>query len=622
VSGTEPTPSPPSGGGRRQWLPRGALVFFGLAAVLVLIFALVRPGWFEDDPGDDGGDAPAYGFAKTLASTGATDGLQLSDDNATSQSFTVPVPLDSELSNPLLTLVGTTQVAESSTIFLRVLADGTSVFVQELPVGDDDLDEEIPLPTSAVEDGSVRIQVRLTGSLDQQRCNLTQELGAFVQIDPDQTLVHGTLDEELHTVRDVVAGFDHEVTLGLALPADSRPWFETAARVGVALTQTGHDVTYADLTDDAGAETDRSTVLVGPADALEDAGWSTPDDADADASVVVGTVDGKGVLGVVAPAAHAASVFLTTSAVTTADGRSSAPQSADPEQLSGSAVTLESLGVDTSVQQITTRRSWTASYSLADLPDGTVPTQLRLSMIVPVTTDDARWLVQVQLNGALVDSIRLAGSGRQDAQVQIPAGAEALRNQLVVTLIRDRDVGGCNVRQTTYDVQLLPDTQLVLGGEGAGFTALPAMFDDGFEVGLAATATDDAAASLAGFVPTLAEFSGWEQEPGFVWDGATPGGPFFVVGDPPDGVEAPVTISDGRVSADGFDLQAAEDGLVIQCADAGATPGVVVTPAGDPGTVVPAYGREVARVVAGDGGGFVVSPSGRVVTAPPVRSGG
>ena len=129
--------------------------------------------------------------------------------------------------------------------------------------------------------------------------------------------------------------------------------------------------------------------------------------------------------------------------------------------------------MDTSVQQITDRRSWRVPYSLGDLPGGGVPDSLRLGMLVPPTTDDARWLVEVRLNDELVDSLLLPGTGAQTVVAAIPAGRELVRNELVVTLIRDRDVGGCNVRQTSYDVQLLPGSDLTLGAGGTGFTAVP-----------------------------------------------------------------------------------------------------------------------------------------------------
>jgi cellulose synthase operon protein B len=251
-----------------------------------------------------------------------------------------------------------------------------------------------------------------------------------------------------------------------------------------------------------------------------------------------------------------------------------------------------------------------------------VPTAVRLGFQVPAASSDTRWVVQVQLNGRLVASTQLAGSGTQQVNVALPAGQEKLRNVLTVTLLRDRDVGGCNVRQTTYAVQLLPESALVLGGRGAGFTGVPATFATGFEVVLPASSADAPAETLTSLVPTLAEFSGWQQVADVSWDGSPGARPFLSFGPVPDGVKAPVSLADGRLSGSGFDLQSFADGLVVETATATAGgSGLVVTATGDTAdAVVPAYGREVARVIATRGGGFVVSGSGRVVTVPPTRA--
>jgi cellulose synthase operon protein B len=611
---------------RRGWLPLGALVFLGFAVALVLTFVLVRPDWFSFFGDDDGSAAvpPGLAFHKSLTDIGTVDGLRLSDDNTTSQTFTVPVPVDSRLGDAELTLRGHSQAAESSTVFLRVLADGVSVYVHELPSGDHDLSADIALPASATEDGSVTVQTRLTGGLDQQRCNLDEDVGALVVLDAGGTGIRGRLGTRLHTVRDVMAGLDHEVTLDLALPEGSKPWFETATRLGVALTQAGHDVSYADVTGGL-SDNEGSHVLVGPPGALANLGWSAANDSGssggAPASLRVGDVGDGAHLGVVDPTTDVDAAFLTTSAVSTADAAGSAPRSLVPERRSGATVAMGPLGLDSAVQQVTNTRGWRATYSLADLPGGTPPTAVRLMLQVPVTSDDSRWLVQVEVNGQLAGSERLRGSdAAQEVRVAIPAGTELLRNDLTITLTRDRDLGGCNVRQTEYDVQILPSSRLVLGGTGAGFTRVPSTFADGFVVDLASSATERPAGTLTGLVPTLAEFSGWQQQPRFAWDAAPSQRPFLYVGEPPAEVDVPVRVSDDRLVAAGLDLQSFQNGLVVQCASVGSTRGLVLTPVGDPDAVIPAYGRQTARIVTTGGGGAVVTTTGRVVTDPPVRT--
>ena len=242
-------------------------------------------------------------------------------------------------------------------------------------------------------------------------------------------------------------------------------------------------------------------------------------------------------------------------------------------------------------------------------------------MQVPVTSDDSRWLVQVEVNGQLAGSERLrGGDAAQEVRVAIPAGVEMLRNELAVSLTRDRDLGGCNMRQTEYDVQVLPSSRLVLGGTGTGFTRIPSTFTRGFVVNLASSATERPAGTLTGLVPTLAEFSGWQQQPRFAWDAVPARRPFLYVGEPPARMDVPIQVSADRLLAAGLDLQSLQDGLVVQCTSVGSTRGLVLTPVGAPDAVIPAYGRQTARIVTTGGGGAVVTSAGRVVTVPPVRT--
>ncbi len=616
MSQNSPTAAPE----RRHWFPRGVVIFFGLVIALVVVLALIRPSWLGRD--DDETSTTGTSFVQDLAGLGKPAGISLSDDNATSASFTVAVPRDSTIQTAELTLVGHTQASSAGTVFLRVLVDGYSQYVGELDPGEHDLDVDVPVPDDALADGSVRVQVKLTGGLDQQQCNLDETLGALVVLDATKTRLHGPLDDPLHTVRDLVAGLEHDVTLDLALPttgADAQPWLETAAQLGVALTQEGHAVSFADVTD-ALSGGDGSHILVGPADAVADLGWQPG--SGSGGTVAVGTVEDVAHLAVIATSSDVVPTFLATDPVTTADAPATSPESLQIERPAGDEVSLESIGASTDVQQLIDSSSWRVPFSLSDLPGGSVPTAVRLAFQVPTVTDDARWLVQVELNGRQIGSPVLHGSGTQRVTVAIPAGQELVRNQLTVTLIRDRDLGGCNVRTPTYDVQLLPESALVLGGSDAGFTAVPAGFSAGFDLDIPASSTEAPAATLTGLVPTLAEFSGWQQVADFAWDGAPGARPFLAFGPVPAGVTVPVTVADGRLTGSGFDLQSFTDGLVVQLVSPPArTPGLVVTPVGDAADVVlPAFGRESARVIATDGGGFVVDGSGRVVVVPSTRS--
>lgn len=602
--------------GLRRWLPGGAAVILVIVLALVAIFIVVRPGWFETPLQE--GPPPELAYIKSLADLGERDGVRLSDDNALAKTVTSPLPVDSRVDHARLLLAGRAQVPESSTVFLRVLADGESVYVDELKPGNHDLKSEILLPPGVLDDGSVTVQMRLTGALDEGTCNPTNELGSFVLLDPVATRIEATLFKPLYSVRDAVGALNRDVTLELAAPED-RAWFETAARMGVALTQRGFRVSYHTVAD-APPGNWRGRILLGPADLLTELGWTGAQDAGS-GTWRVGRIDDTAVLALTDPAAQAAAPFILTDAATTADSATNESRVDSPEEPSGDAVSLAPLGMDTAVQRIGDRRVWRTPYWLTELPGGRVPRELRLQLRLPLIGEEARWMVQAQLNGQLLDSVELAGgNATQDVIVPIPEGIEALRNDLSVTLLRDRDLVGCTTRSPSYDVQLLPTSSVVLGGPGAGLTAVPADFAVGFDILVPSSSTDDPATSLAALVPTLAQFSGWlQQQTPFVWDGLPSNRPFFLFGNPPPGVDAPVRLTDGRLLAAGFDLQAFQNGLVVERAAAGPARGLVVIPVGRPSDNPVPYGREEARLVTGVGGGVVVSDAGRILTPAPTE---
>lgn len=601
----------------RRWAPRGALAFLALSVVLVVVFVVARPDWFDGENGES--VPPELLFATTLADLGHRDGIRLSDDNTTSATVTTAVPVDSRLEDARLVLGGRTQAATSGVTFLRVLADGEAVYVTELRSGDNDLAADIPLPATVTDDGSVTVQIRLTGSLDQRWCNPDHEIGALVMLDPEATRIRGRLDQRLRTVRDVARGLDNVVTLVLSATRNDREWYETAAELGVALRHTGRQVRYVDGVSENPGEGTR--ILLGPPGSLEEAGWTPVDDQAG--AVRVGYLDDTSVLAVTeagGPPAEALDSLLTTDVVTTADSAANAPRRDEREPVGGDAVPLAALGLDTSAQQLTDSRNWRLRYSTADLPGGRVPSEVRLDLQVPVVAADAPWLVQVRLNGQLLDSVRLpADLDAHSVTARIPEGIEALRNELIVTVLRERVTGGCAVRPTVYQAQLLPTSTLLLGGRGVGLAAVPSDLAPGFEVHLPASSVDDPEVSLAALVPTLAEFTGVGDRAPFVWDGAPGVRPFLLFGDAPAGVDVPVRVVGGRLVGAGFDLQAFRDGLVVQRAAAGPTPGVVVTPVGRPPDVLPGYGRESARLVTGDGVGVAVDDAGRLDGPLPVR---
>ncbi|HEY5858121.1 MAG TPA: hypothetical protein VIW24_29865 [Aldersonia sp.] len=616
-STTEPKPQHDPETEKHRAVPRSAWWILGIAVALVATFLVVRPHWFTNSAEAAPLQVPAERhFSQPLTGDGGGDGVWLTNDAPTTSAL-ITLPVDTPRDRTRLKLTGSSQVAEDSTVFLMVSMDGQQVFERELPRGDHPLDETIAIPDRLAADGQVRVLVRTRGLLAHQTCTPDQSPGMVIHLDTD-TVVESALDDPVHTVRDAVAVLGRDVTLVVAdAGAD---WLSTATAVGLALTRTGYTVTYTDTVPDNPA----AVILIGPEQALSDqTGWSDGESTDeaggtaASGSIRVGTIDSTPVLAIVGAQPDVVAEFLSTTIVRTGDSAATGPQALATTPLSGNEVNLAALGVDQGQSQIIDSRSWRIPYTLADLPGGRLPRAVRVDIVLPDSPEDVNWLLNVTLNGQLIDSSRLPRPAGP-VEIVLPAAAQLSTNQLGVSVQRDRDLGGCDMRPTPYPIQLLPTSALILGDEpGAGFTALPAAFAPGVEFYV----TDaDPMKALNAAVPVLAEFTGANTYPPVRTGQAPPVGAPFVVAGPTDGLASTLRLQDGRLLAGDrpvLDVNAAAGGAIVQCANApGAPPALAVTPLGDPTATGPqTFGRDCAEVIM-SAGSVTITATGEVVATP------
>ncbi|MFI5717901.1 hypothetical protein [Nocardia sp. NPDC051750] len=597
-------------GERGRTVPRSAWWILGFALVVLLAFVVVRPAWFTRDFDDNSLHVPAERhFTETLAGLGYPDGTWLTDGSP-SLSFPVTLPVDSTREQTRLRLRGSTQVAQDSTVFLVVEMNGRQVYKSELARGDNGLDVLVDVPEHLAEDGQLRVRVRAEGTLNNQVCVNDSSAGMQVHLSPE-TVVEAALEEPIHTIRDAVAAWDRRLTVLLADRSDI--WRTTAAQLGVALTRAGYEVEFTDRLPESDVH---SLLMVGPSPRLTElTGWDAGDTTGN--GIGLGTVSDTAVLGVIEPDGGPAADFLTDPVSITADSAGSAPRALAPPPVSGDQVSLEALGADMSVAQIAESHRWRAGYSLADLPGGRLPRAVRVALQLPASPDDLTWVLNVDLNGQLLDSRRL---DRNAAEVVIPLSAEAQRldNQLTLTVQRDRDLGGCDVRITSYPIQLTGASAVELGDEPApGFTGLPRELAGGFSVYVPEAPDAEVVNLLNATVPVLSEFVPAQYSPAFFWNSQPePGKPFVLIGQSPE-VDPPVNVREGRLVAGpgepALDISSFDNGIVVERATgrSGAA-GLVIQPVGDIGPVpLPAFGPENAQVVTAQGS-FVVNVDGSV----------
>lgn len=596
---TDPQPDDPQPDYHRsergRTVPPFAWWVLGVACVLLLVLVVARPDWFTRSAGDDSLHVAAdRHLERTLDGIGYADGLWLNDDTS-SASAVVRVPVDVGQSQSRLHLRGSVQVAQDSTAFLAVIVDGDQVDRSELPRGDADLDRIIDIPADAVLDGQVRVQFRLDGSLHDQTCSTDHSTGANVHI-ASGTVVEAALDEPVGTVRDVVATWDDAVTV--VLPDDEDPWRTVAAQLGVGLTQAGHRVTYANALPD-----ERSgVVVVGPEERLRSLGW----DASSDDQVAVGTIGDTPVLGVRNTSATDVTRLLTGPLLVTADGAGGDPRRVPGVRPTGNDVALDELGADLTTATVVENHTWRASYSLADLPGGRLPRAVRAGWQLPSSPSDLTWIVNTSLNGRLIDSRALRGGGPAPV-IDLPAQLQRVDNTVAFTVQRDRDLGGCDVRQTPYSMALDPESALLMGDDkGTGLTAIPQTLAPGFTVYVPQQSGEDTIAVLNASVPVLAEFVPADAAPEYAWGRAAEDGkPFIQIGTS-SRVATPVTVADGRLVSGRptrTDVSAITDGVLVSIGTVGdAVAGLVIQPVGSGMTAaLPPFGTESSQVVTGHG---------------------
>lgn len=604
-------------GEKGRSVPRSAWWVLGIAVVLLVAFVVVRPSWFDRDADDDSLDVPAdRHFTKSLSGAGYEDGVWLTDDSPSS-GFLVTFPADSGRDETRLKLTGTSQVAQDSVVFLVIRMDGQQVFKSELPRGSNPLDVLIDVPGQLSSDGQVRVQALVQGTLDDRTCTPDHSAGMQVYLDP-ASVVEAALDERVHTIRDAVVSWDRRITVVLADTGDQ--WRTTAAQLGMALTRSGHEVTFAGKVSDDEVS---NTVLVGPRKAIEDLDWSSS--GDSDDPLVMGTVKNNPVVAVLEPDGALISRFLTTPPVGTADTGLSDPQTLTSAAPGGNDIGLDSLGADGSVVQIADSHRWGAGYSLADMPGGRLPQAVRVALSLPASPDDLTWILNTQLNGQLIDSRRLSSSASQ-ATIPLPPSAQLLENSLTLTVQRDRDLGGCDVRVTTYPIQLESSSALILGDDGGGgFTSVPQDLAGGFAVYLPDAPAPAAIEQLNAIVPVLTTFTPAYYDPDFLWNAeAAQGQPFILIGQSAT-IDPLVQLNNGRIetgpATPALNISAFDTGMIVEpVTSVSGARGLVIQYAGSPGQVtLPAFGTEPAQVITSQGS-FIVYPDGTTRASAPATA--
>ena len=420
-------------------------------------------------------------YEVSFADAGHEDGLVVSGYPSYA-SATLPLVRDQKSRAVRLVLNGRQDVSVEAVTALRVTVNGRRVMERVLAPGQRDFNWVFDL--SDIVDGSTeaRIGVQLAGDVSAEVCHSDRSMGAVLSLAPESGL-EIELQGPLTSVRDVLALTPRHVVIAMDEGDD---WFEISTRLGARLNRNGFVVSMMDLADATAAVESglEGVILAASRENLQRAGFQPVGDSAA-AGASLWRRAGATMVAVTDAERIDTIRFLTSELSTIARG-----VSVDPVQFlnaQGPAVlSLEALGVDTSVQQVSDRREWRFDYELANAPRGRAADGVGLDFRLPDGPVGVTTVAHVALNGQLIDSRRLAGAGQVRYRVDLPENGQGLTNEIAVALQRQREDGGCEISQQRYPVQLSSESALLFDGSGRerGFTALPEQFAGGLDVRL------------------------------------------------------------------------------------------------------------------------------------------
>ena len=416
----------------------------------------------------------------TLADIGRPDGLFISGYPSYA-SLKLPVVRDADLGEVRLVVRGVQDVSASAVAALRLTVNGQRVLERVLAPGTRDFEWTVALPRAALTSGDLDVGFQLHGDLPDELCHNDRSIGAVVTIDPS-TAVEMDLRGPIRSLRDVVSLLPSDITI--ALPQSGDDYFPMALHLGARMIQRGYTVDYVDMADVPRLR-GRGLILLGDADTLTRAGFQPVSDTNLRESATLWERRGYVQLGLT-DARNASAIDFLTSELLPIARTAFVEANAFQEASHRSAMTLfGDMGVDTSVQNVAEQRNWDVKYGLSALPDGRAPDRLRLELRLPEGPGDFTNLVHTELNGVLIDSRHVETGRLNTFTLALPSAAQALRNDIRVSVQRHREAGGCTITARRYPIQLLPESALLYDDVVRpldGLAGLPLAFNDRVEL--------------------------------------------------------------------------------------------------------------------------------------------
>lgn len=439
----------------------------------------------------------------TFNDVGADEGLLLAGYPSYA-SIRLPRIRDANVEDIQVRLVGKQEVSAQTVASIRIMANGRRVSERVLSAGVRDFEWTLRLPSSAWNGEDINLSFQLLGDLPDDLCHDERSVGAVLHVDSISAIEY-SIEDEISSVRDVVALLPNEVAISVPDDQGGDRFNELGVRLGERLTRLGYRVSFVSAqAARTGSVAGRGLILLDDADALRAAGFES---LNAGRDSLIWRRNGLAFLALTQPEELAEVSFLTGAVLSVA--RSSAVGSTEyVDQVSRqNRVTFDTLGIDTSVQQVTQTRSWTVDYETAQYPTGRAPSRLYLDIRLPEGPGDFTNLVHTMLNDQIIGSQHLETGQLNAVAVDLPANMQSLNNSLKITIQRHREQGGCAVTARRYPVQLVETSHLAYEAERPvlpGLAGLPAAFAQGVELRLPDTLSGEARLAALSFMAEAA----------------------------------------------------------------------------------------------------------------------
>lgn len=507
------------------------------------------------------------GFKKGILFEGATTNH--------ANTFFFPAPLDSHITSGTLRLLFRASPGLNPLANLRVAING--IPYQQVNLPDDVAMHELDvlLPAMAFKGGLVKVDIRATLPVTDNRCFDARMNDIFLHILPQTSLAISYRPVDT-SIRDAWRMLPQQVTLSLSEGALSKEQFASTLAVMSMLMDNGKQVKITRLPE-------IGDIVIAPKLAIErmmDQKLLKNDKGEI-AKGMTGALDHVSNLALVRFANRSAIVLTdpydvqpmyllddTWKMIAAGDryrvyrpdnlsAHSQLPAGGDKEGYY--SLPLSSLGLNTDAKFLTREVSWHTVINPYSLPLGTQPDFLNINIIAPVHwKEDPSYEMYVFLNGVLVKSARLKDTGlKQQFTVDMPSEYQKQFNDIRVVVQHDIKEGDClGVMPFDY-VQITPDSALVVkrasDAAPVKFSDMSRYFQSGFD-----TYMDNAylskpeqalylMARMAADFPLIVDHSRLH----FMNAGATlqPEHPFVAVGHFTlgEGVDAPVRFDEGHV---------------------------------------------------------------------------